>query len=160
MPLLSLRIVARSGDYRGEGANKWRSWVSLAAGITGAVGAAWLCLAWAAPPEKWRGAPRDRYLYIWTGDQARTRPDFLAVVDFNEHSRGYGKVIRSVPLPGPGASGNEPHHVALSADGRMLAAGGLLSVLKGQLEIFFFDLSHPAKPKLMSRSRPAAVEHY
>src|SRR5205807_8072571 len=47
----------------------------------------------------------------------------------------YGKVITTVPLPGPGATGNEPHHVGLSRDGKVLACGGLLSVLRAQKEI-------------------------
>jgi selenium-binding protein 1 len=96
----------------------------------------------------------ERYLYIWTGDQARKKPDFLAVVDFDDSSRNYGKVIRKIPLPGPGAAGNEPHHVALSADGATLAAGGLLSVLKGQPEIFFFDVWNPAEPRLITTADP------
>ena len=73
----------------------------------------------------------EKHLFVWAGDQARVNPDFLAVVDFDEHSRDYGRVITTLPLPGPGAIGNEPHHVGLSTDGRVLAAGGLLSVLKG-----------------------------
>jgi hypothetical protein len=41
-------------------------------------------------------------LYVWAGDQARVAPDFLAVVDFDEHSANYGRVIRTVPVPPPG----------------------------------------------------------
>jgi selenium-binding protein 1 len=40
--------------------------------------------------------------------------------------------------------------VGLSADGRVLAAGGLLSVLKGQPEIFFFNVSDPESPRFIS----------
>src|SRR4051812_19873789 len=69
----------------------------------------------------------ERYLYVWAGDQARSAPDFLAVVDFDSSSARYGRVIATRPLSGPGASGNEPHHVGLSRDGRVLALGGLLS---------------------------------
>src|SRR5687768_17312701 len=97
---------------------------------------------------------REKYLYVWTGDQARTNPDFLAVVNFDENSPNYGKVIRTVPLPAPGNTWNEPHHVGLSRDGKVLAAGGLLSVLKGQKEIFFFDLSNPESPKFISAADP------
>lgn len=96
----------------------------------------------------------ERYLYVWAGDQARQAADFLAVVNFDEGSPDYGKVVTTVPLPGPGASANEPHHVGLSADGRILACGGLLSVLKGQSEIFFFDVSEPAHPKFLSSADP------
>ena len=68
-----------------------------------------------------RGRERERHLFIWAGDQKRIGPDFLAVVDFDADSQRYGEVIRTVPVPGPGASGNEPHHVGLSSDGRTLA---------------------------------------
>jgi 56kDa selenium binding protein (SBP56) len=97
---------------------------------------------------------REKYLFVWAGDQARIAPDFVSVVDFDEGSPDYGKVISTVPLPGPGASGNEPHHVGLSADGRVLACGGLLSVLKGQKEIFFFDVSNPIAPRFISAADP------
>src|SRR5262245_26619839 len=96
----------------------------------------------------------EKYLFVWAGDQARIAPDFLAVVDFDENSSNYGKVITTVALTGPGASGNEPHHVGLSSDGRVLACGGLLSVLKGQREIFFFDVSDPASPAFISSADP------
>src|SRR5262245_64453828 len=80
-------------------------------------------------------------LYVWSGDQARKPPDFLAVIDFDEDSPRYGEVIRTVPVPGPGSSGNEPHHCHLSADQNILACGGLLALLRGQNSIFFFDVS-------------------
>jgi 56kDa selenium binding protein (SBP56) len=96
----------------------------------------------------------EKYLFVWAGDQARVNPDFLAVVNFDEDSDRYGKVITTVPLPNPGATGNEPHHVGLSANGKVLAAGGLLSVLKGQKEVFFFDVSRPAAPRFLSSADP------
>ena len=88
-------------------------------------------------------------LYVWTGDQARVAPDFLAVIDFDEDSPRYGKVITTVAVPGPGASGNEPHHCHLSADKNILACGGLLALLRGQNSIFFFDVSDARRPKFM-----------
>ena len=88
-------------------------------------------------------------LYVWAGDQARTAPDFLAVIDFDEDSPTYGKVIRTVPVPGPGGSGNEPHHCHLSADKNTLACGGLLALLRGQNSIFFFDVSDARRPKFL-----------
>jgi selenium-binding protein 1 len=96
----------------------------------------------------------ERYLFVWAGDQARKSADFLAVVDFDANSRDYGKLITTVPLPSPDDSGNEPHHVGLSSDGRVLGAGGLLSVLKGQKEVFFFDVSDAAHPKFLSAADP------
>ena len=96
----------------------------------------------------------EKYLFVWGGDQARIRPDFLAVIDFDEKSDKYGKVITTVPLPEPGAAGNEPHHVGLSRDGKTLACGGLLSVLRGQREIFFFDVSDPRAPRFITSADP------
>lgn len=90
-----------------------------------------------------------RTLYVWAGDQARVAPDFLAVIDFDEDSPHYGKIIRTVPVPGPGGAGNEPHHCNLSADKNILACGGLLALLKGQDSIFFFDVSNARHPRFL-----------
>jgi hypothetical protein len=96
----------------------------------------------------------DDTLIVWAGDKAHVAPDFIAVIDFNQHSRTYGKVLSTVPLTGPGAIGNEPHHVGLSADGKTLALGGLLSVLRGQDQVFFFDVSHPRDPVFIRSDNP------
>ncbi len=103
-----------------------------------------------------RSAPTaaEKHLFVWAGDQARSQPDFLAVIDFDDSSTTYGRVVARVDLPAPAASGNEPHHVGLSHDGRVLAAGGLLSVLKGQPDVFFFDVSDPRAPKFLSAADP------
>jgi len=95
-----------------------------------------------------------KYLFICAGDQARTAPDFLAVVNFDQDSKEYGKVITSVPFAAPDATGNEPHHIGLSREGKVVACGGLLSVLKGQKEVFFFDVSDPRAPKFVSAADP------
>src|SRR5712692_1596517 len=106
------------------------------------------------------GGDRDRNkraksLYVWAGDQARVAPDFLAVINVDEDSDGYGKVLGTVPVPPPGNVGNEPHHCHLSADKNILVCGGLLSLLRGQNSIFFFDVSRPRDPKfLFSTSAP------
>ncbi|MGH9364795.1 MAG: selenium-binding protein SBP56-related protein, partial [Thermoanaerobaculia bacterium] len=100
------------------------------------------------------GPAKEKYLYVWAGDQARKAPDFLAVVDFDEASQTYGRILTTVSLPEPGAANNEPHHVGLSTDGKILACGGLLSLLQGQKEVFFFDVSDPAKPKFVSSADP------
>jgi selenium-binding protein 1 len=80
-------------------------------------------------------------------------PDFLAVINFDEDSDDYGKVIGSVPVPPPGNVGNEPHHCHLSADKNILACGGLLSLLRGQNGIFFFDVSDARHPKFLFSTR-------
>lgn len=98
----------------------------------------------------------DKVLYIWAQDQAHVAPDFLAVIDFDEHSANYGKVINVVPLPPPGNIGNEPHHCHLNSTKTVLGCGGLLSLLKDQNGIFFFDVSNAKKPRFMFSAK--AVE--
>jgi len=100
----------------------------------------------------------EKYLLIWAGDQARKASDFLAVVNFDPVSDDYGKVIKTIPLPNPGNAGNEPHHVGISANGKTMACGGLLSVLKGQKEVFFFDVSNPADPDKIQGLPPSISE--
>jgi selenium binding protein SBP56 len=92
---------------------------------------------------------RAKTLYVWAGDQARVAPDFLAVIDFDEESKTYGKVMRTVPVPPPGNISNEAHHCHLSADKKILGCGGLLSLLRGQNGIFFFDVSEARHPKFL-----------
>jgi selenium-binding protein 1 len=92
-------------------------------------------------------------LYVWASDVAHQAPDFLAVIDFDEKSAHYGQVLGTVPLPPPGNVGNEPHHCHTSADETVLACGGLLSVLKGQNDIFFFDITDARHPRFLSSTR-------
>ena len=54
-------------------------------------------------------------LLVWASDKAHLAPDFVAVIDFDRDSPDYGKVLRTVPLSGAGAIGNEPHHVGALA---------------------------------------------
>jgi 56kDa selenium binding protein (SBP56) len=93
-------------------------------------------------------------LFVCAGDQARKNPDFLAVVNFDEDSSDYGREIDQAPLPEPGATGNEFHHIGLSADGKVVACGGLLSVLKGQKEVFCWDVANPTAPKFITSADP------
>ena len=100
-----------------------------------------------------RGCPKpEKTLYVFAGDQARVQPDFLAVIDFDEEASTTttARSLRlSPPLPPPGNIGNEPHHCHLSANKEVLACGGLLSLLRGQPGIFFFDVSRPRSPKFL-----------
>jgi hypothetical protein len=97
---------------------------------------------------------QENTLLVWAGDQAHVAPDFVAVVDFDPASADYGKVLRTVPLSGASALGNEPHHASLSHDGRTLALGGLLSVLRGQDQVFFFDVTDPRNPTFIRSDNP------
>ena len=112
--------------------------------------------AWTmAQAESDRGA-KEKVLYIWAQDQAHVAPDFLAVIDFDEQSPRYGKVINVVPVPPPGNTGNEPHHCHLNSNKTILGCGGLLSLLKGQNGIFFFNVADAKKPRFMFSAK--AVE--
>ena len=95
-------------------------------------------------------------LLVWASDKEHVEPDFIAVIDFERDSPTYGKVLRTVPLSGRSAVGNEPHHVGLSRDGRTMALGGLLSVLRGQDQVFFFDVSNRRNPTFIRSHNPPA----
>jgi hypothetical protein len=97
---------------------------------------------------------KENTLLVWAGDQDHQAPDFVAVVDFDRHSPTYGKVLRTVPLSGASAVGNEPHHVGLSRDGKTLALGGLLGILRGNDEVFFFDVTDPRHPRFLQSDNP------
>ena len=105
-------------------------------------------------PAHGRAHSGSKYLFVCAGDQAREKPDFLAVMNFDEHSPDYGRVIGQSPLPEPGSTGNEFHHIGLSSDGKVVACGGLLSVLKGQKEVFFWDVSNPTAPQFITSADP------
>ena len=110
-------------------------------------------IAWASDDPRDR-AEAPKYMFVCAGDQARKSPDFLAVLNFDPESRDYGKEVATAPFPPPDATGNEPHHIGISADGGTVACGGLLSVLKGQKEVFFFDVSDPRRPKALAAADP------
>ena len=94
-------------------------------------------------------------LYVWAGDDDRTSPDFVAVVNFDSNSWDYGKIMKIVPVP---TANNEAHHLGLSADCNTLGAGGLLSVLQGQDDLFFFDVSDARNPVyIKSTSAPQSA---
>ncbi len=45
-------------------------------------------------------AAKEKYLYVWAGDQTRKGPDFLAVVNFDERSPKYGSIVGKVEEDG------------------------------------------------------------
>lgn len=103
-------------------------------------------------------SPGAKTLYVWMGDQARQQPDAVAVINFNEHSKNYGKVLRKVDVGGTNNVGNEAHHCHLSADQNTLICGGLLSVLHGADDYFLFDVKNARHPKYIG-SRRASSSH-
>jgi glyoxylase-like metal-dependent hydrolase (beta-lactamase superfamily II) len=89
-------------------------------------------------PERTSSA---NHLYLWTASPDSTAPDFLAVVDVDERSGRFGRVITTVPVPG---LKNGPHHTEheLAPDRRLFANGF------GSGQTFIFDLSDPGAPRL------------
>lgn len=133
--------------------NHWRS--ALGRAFVGVLGLAAIYGSPAAEKaERSEIGEPPHYLFICAGDQARQAPDFLAVVDFNERSQRYGQIVATTPFPAPDAAGNEPHHIGLSDNGKVVVCGGLLSVLKGQKEVFFFDVTDPRSPRAISADDP------
>lgn len=134
-----------------------KNWfMSAVANVLFAGAIVWMGTAPALAEKEGQRRGKEKTLYIWASDQAHKAPDFLAVIEFDEESADYGKVLKTVPLPPPGNIGNEPHHCHLNSTGKILACGGLLSVLKGQNGIFFFDVSDARNPRFMLSAK--AVE--
>lgn len=88
-------------------------------------------------------APSD-FLYVWTGSADTTQSDFLAVIDARAGSRGYGRLVTTVPVPG---RNNHPHHTEHAlADDRKLFANGF-----GSGRTFVFDVSLPQAPRIVAQ---------
>lgn len=121
-----------------------------------AVSAGAGAVAYAAQGPGHGGMPE--YLYVWAGAVGRVQPDRLVTLNFDAGSPDYGKVVADTIIPGPGGMNNEPHHCGLSANGKVLACGGLLSSMHDHNWLFFFSLKNPARPVLMfSRKTPLAA---
>jgi hypothetical protein len=90
-----------------------------------------------------------RRLYAWAGDVDRADSDFLAVLDADPESPGYGGVLATVPVD---RRGTHPHHTEhrLSGSGVLFANGFLPGTT------FRFDLSDPDEPRLLGSLEEAA----
>ncbi|KAF2159019.1 hypothetical protein M409DRAFT_30554 [Zasmidium cellare ATCC 36951] len=86
--------------------------------------------------------------YFWTGSGDNQHADFLASFSLDDDT--FGTLLRLVSVP---TSGNSPHHLGVSSDGKTLWAGGLLSLLKTQDTGFYFDVSNPYEPKFLKSDR-------
>ena len=86
--------------------------------------------------------------YFWTGAGDNHHKDFLATVSLDDDTFGQFVHIADVP-----SSGNSPHHLNPSIDGKLLVGGGLLSLLKLQDTAFYFDASDPYHPKFSHSNR-------
>ncbi|KAL2172114.1 hypothetical protein VTG60DRAFT_115 [Thermothelomyces hinnuleus] len=86
--------------------------------------------------------------YFWTGAGDKKHKDFLATYSLDDDTFGTLLWVTDVPT-----SGNDPHHLGPSLDGKTLIGGGLLSLLKTQDTAFYFDTSNPYRPKFLKSNR-------
>ncbi|KAL2871180.1 uncharacterized protein BJX67DRAFT_377783 [Aspergillus lucknowensis] len=86
--------------------------------------------------------------YFWTGAGDKQHKDFLATYSLDDDTFGTLLWVTDVP-----SSGNDPHHLGPSLDGKFLIGGGLLSLLKTQDTAFYFDTSNPYRPKFHKSNR-------
>ncbi|KAM3498587.1 hypothetical protein MY10362_008107 [Beauveria mimosiformis] len=86
--------------------------------------------------------------YIWTGAGDNHHKDFLAAVSLDDDT--FGEFIHIADVP---TSGNSPHHLGVSLDGKTLVGGGLLSLLKTQDTGFYWDSSDPYHPQFSHSNR-------
>ncbi|PMD62146.1 uncharacterized protein K444DRAFT_525706 [Hyaloscypha bicolor E] len=86
--------------------------------------------------------------YFWTGAGDNQYADFLATYSLDDDTFGQFIWLTDVPT-----SGNSPHHLGVSADGKTLVGGGLLSLLKTQDTAYYFDVSNPYRPKFSHSNR-------
>jgi hypothetical protein len=109
----------------------------------------------------------------WKGKSIRltltlTTSDFQATYSLDDDTFGQFIWLTDVPT-----SGNSPHHLGVSADGKTLVGGGLLSLLKTQVCIYniiysLIHLIHLGRilrailtfPTLIDQSSSTATEQY
>ncbi|KAF2154536.1 hypothetical protein K461DRAFT_237806 [Myriangium duriaei CBS 260.36] len=86
--------------------------------------------------------------YFWTASGDNEHADFLATYSLDDDTFGQLVWVTTVPT-----SGNSPHHLGPSLDGKELWGGGLLSLLKTQDTGFFFNTEDPYRPTFKHSNR-------
>lgn len=99
-------------------------------------------LAFAAPA--YGAEPKGHYLFVWTADQAKKGNDFLAVINADPASPGYGKLVAGV---GTDIKSIRIHHTEYE----MPASGMLFANDHDANQSVIFDLREPLKPKVAAR---------
>lgn len=86
-------------------------------------------------------ARKGHYLFVWAGDAAGKNNDFLAVIDANPQSIGYGKLVA---VANTSQQTMQNHHTEY-----VMPKGGMLFASDYSAgRTFLFDLSDPLHPKL------------
>ncbi|KAF7559855.1 hypothetical protein G7046_g4291 [Stylonectria norvegica] len=101
-----------------------------------------------SPPFKVSNIKPKKFGHFWTGAGDNEHADFLVTVSLDDDTFGTFLHIADVP-----SSGNSPHHLTPSLDGKVLVGGGLLSLLKTQDTAYYFDASDPYHPKFDHSNR-------
>ncbi|KAF2663032.1 hypothetical protein K491DRAFT_645148 [Lophiostoma macrostomum CBS 122681] len=86
--------------------------------------------------------------FFWTAAGDNVHKDFLATYSLDDDTFGTLLWITDVP-----SSGNSPHHLGPSLDGKTLVGGGLLSLLKTQDTAYYFDTTNPYQPSFKKSNR-------
>ncbi|OAL44446.1 hypothetical protein IQ07DRAFT_239828 [Pyrenochaeta sp. DS3sAY3a] len=102
-----------------------------------------------SPPHEVNTQIRPKKIgYFWTAAGDNKHKDFLATYSLDDDTFGTLIAITDVPT-----SGNSPHHLGPSLDGKTLVGGGLLSLLKTQDTAFYFDTTNPYRPSFKKSNR-------
>ncbi|OQD72987.1 hypothetical protein PENDEC_c017G02643 [Penicillium decumbens] len=86
--------------------------------------------------------------YYWVGAGDKEHADFLATYSLDDDT--FGELIYVTDVP---TSGNDPHHLGVSHDGKTIVGGGLLSLLKLQDTAYYFDVEDPYRPSFKKSNR-------
>ncbi|KAK3938725.1 hypothetical protein QBC46DRAFT_317331 [Diplogelasinospora grovesii] len=86
--------------------------------------------------------------FFWTGAGDNEHKDFLVTASLDDDT--FGTIIDLTDVP---SSGNSPHHLGVSLDGKTIVGGGLLSLLKTQDTAYYFDVSDPYRPQFSHSNR-------
>jgi hypothetical protein len=90
---------------------------------------------------------------VWSGPANPSAcNDAVVTVDATPSSPTFGSVVGVAFTP---TSQNEPHHVGVSADGAVLAAGGIQAFINQQPDIHFFNITNPLETIYMKSLDPA-----
>ena len=94
-----------------------------------------------------------RYVYAWAGDADEKDSDFLAVIDADPGSKGYGTVVATAPT---GFKATMPHHTEYETPpGSTLFADGWKAS-----HSFVLDVSDPLKPRVAANFTRAGEYSY
>lgn len=93
------------------------------------------------------------YLYAWAGDEDEKDSDFLAVIDADPASPGYGKIVATAPA---GVKAIMPHHIEYETPpGTTLFANGWKAS-----HSFVLDVADPLKPRVLADFKRAGEYSY